>query len=56
MGLCLSGVLPDGVWSEWGFAQWAFALDSYVPDYTVNCLSKHYEIVLVDLILLIDPF
>ena len=30
MGLCLSGVLPDGVWSEWGFAQWGFALDSCV--------------------------
>ena len=22
--LCLSGVLPDGVWSEWGYAQWGF--------------------------------
>ena len=20
----LSGVLPDGVWSEWGYAQWGF--------------------------------
>ena len=24
VGLCLSGVLPDGVWSEWGYAQWGF--------------------------------
>ena len=24
MGLCLSGVLPDGVLSEWGYAQWGF--------------------------------
>ena len=31
MGLCLSGVLSDGVWPEWGFAQWGFALDSTVP-------------------------
>ena len=30
MGLCLSGVLPDGVWSEWGYAQWGFVCLPYL--------------------------
>ena len=29
VGLCLSGVLPDGVWSEWGYAQWGFVCLPY---------------------------
>ena len=33
VGLCLSGVLPDGVWSEWGYAQWGFVR---LPSFTVT--------------------
>ena len=40
MGLCLSGVLPDGVWSEWDFAQWGFALDSGLPSQTSRTNNK----------------
>ena len=30
--------MPDGVWSEWGFAQWGFAL------YTVQSHKKIFKI------------
>ena len=37
VGLCLSGVLPDGVWSEWRYAQWGFVRRDF---YKFNTMQR----------------
>ena len=41
VGLCLSEVLPNGVWSEWGYAQWGFVRLPSPPKEQVNCQMQN---------------